>query len=118
MMIKPLKSTNPIKYDLIIKLQNTKRRIWKNIAEKLNKRRKNAIKVNLNKINKFSKENEVIIVPGKVLGEGSIDHKITLAAFSYSESAKIKLLDCKTTILSIDELLEKNPSGANVKIIT
>ncbi len=117
-MYKPLKSTNPAKSDLIIKLENTKRRIWKAVAEKLSKRRQDTIKVNLSKINKFSKDNEVIVVPGKVLGEGSIAHKITLAAFSFSENARNKLRDKKIKILTIEELLESNPTGTNVKIIT
>ena len=116
-MMKPLKSTNPAKYDLVIKLENTKRRIWKAVAEKLNKRRQDAIKVNLNRINKISKENEVVVVPGKVLGEGLVDHKITLAALSFSENAKNKLMDSKIKTMTIEELLESNPSGANVKII-
>ena len=88
------------------------------VAEKLDKRRQDAVKVNLNKINKLSKANEVVVVPGKVLGDGSMDHKITLAAFSYSESAKNKLLESKIKILTIDDLLENNPTGTNVKIIT
>jgi len=116
--MKPLKSANPAKYDLIIKLENTKRRIWKAVAEKLSKRRQDAISVNLNKINKFSKENEVVVVPGKVLGEGLVDHKISVAAYSFSETAKNKLMDSKIKFMTIKELLEINPTGANVKIIT
>lgn len=117
-MFKQLKSANPAKHDLIIKLENTKRRIWKAVAKKLNKRRQDSIKVNLGKINNVTKENEVIVVPGKVLGDGSVDHKITIAAFSFSESAKNKLDENKIKIMTIEELLETNPTGTNVKIIT
>ena len=118
MMIKPLKSANPRKYDLLLKLRATKRRIWQTVAFKLDKSKKDSIQVNLSKLNKVTKENEVIVVPGKVLGEGDLDHKIILAAFAFSESAKNKLLLKKIKIQSIEELLETNPTGSNIKIIT
>ena len=118
MMIKPLKSTNPKKYDLLLKLRATKRRIWRTVAFKLDKSKKDSIQVNLSKLNKVTKENEIIVVPGKILGEGDLNHKITLAAFAFSESARNKLISKKIKIQSIEELLETNPTGSNIKIIT
>ena len=43
--------------------------------------------VNLYKINKYSEEGDNIIVPGKVLGEGQMDHKINITAMEYSARA-------------------------------
>ena len=116
-MIKPLKSADPRRHDLIIKLWGTKRRIWRSVADKLSKTRKDSIQVNLSKLNKVTKENDVIVVPGKVLGDGDLDHKITIAAFTYSESAKNKLLHKKLKVQTIEELLESNPSGSKIKLI-
>jgi large subunit ribosomal protein L18e len=59
----------------------------------------------------------MIVVPGKILGAGTIDHSVTVAAFNASEKAKEKLAAAKANYLSIPELVEKNPKGANVKII-
>jgi ribosomal protein L18E len=42
--------------------------LWKAVAEKLNVRRRDMVRVNLMKINKLTKENDQIVVPGKVLG--------------------------------------------------
>ncbi|MHA1797904.1 MAG: 50S ribosomal protein L18e [Candidatus Helarchaeota archaeon] len=117
-MIKPLKSANPRKHKLIERLWVTKRRVWRAVARKLDKPKKDSIKVNIFKLNKLTKPKEVIVVPGKVLGDGELDHQITIAAFSFSEKARIKLLEKKVKIQSIEELFESNPKGANVKIIT
>jgi large subunit ribosomal protein L18e len=73
--------------------------------------------VNLYKLNKYTKENETIIVPGKLLGTGEVDHKVTVAALSFSESAKEKLEKNKSTVYSIHELMKNNPKGKNVRII-
>jgi len=52
-----------------------------------------------------------VIVPGKVLGDGEMDHKITIAALSFSQQAREKLKECK--IVSIEELAKSN----DVKLI-
>jgi large subunit ribosomal protein L18e len=56
-------------------------------------------------------------VPGKILGAGSLDHSITVAAFDASERAKEKIAEAKAKYLSIPELVETNPKGSNIKII-
>jgi large subunit ribosomal protein L18e len=58
-----------------------------------------------------------VVVPGKVLGAGRIDHPVHVAAFTFSEQARSKILRAKGKCLSILELMEKNPKGTNVKII-
>jgi len=57
------------------------------------------------------------VVPGKILGTGTINHAITIAAFSISDKAKAKLEAAKAKYISIPELLEKNPKGSNIKIL-
>ncbi len=58
-----------------------------------------------------------MVVPGKLLASGSIDHAVTVAAFDISDKAKAKLEAVKAKYITIPELLEKNPKGSNVKII-
>jgi len=58
-----------------------------------------------------------VVVPGKVLGAGKIDHPINVGAFAFSERARSKILKAKGKCLSISDLMKKNPKGANVKII-
>jgi len=91
--------------------------LWKRVATDLEKPTRKRRVVNLYKIDKNSMENEIIVVPGKVLGDGVLSHKVTIAAWRFSESAmeKIKQSDC--VALNILELVKKNPKGSNLKLI-
>ena len=83
----------------------------------MSKTRSQRVTVNLSKISRNTKRADTVIVPGKLLGSGSIDHAVTVASFGASEKAKVKLAAAKAKYVSISELLEKNPKGANIKII-
>ena len=78
------------------------------VASLLSAPTRRQIKKNLEEIDKEAKENETIIVPGKVLGEGNISKKIKVIAFSFSKSAEEKLKKAGCKIMRIKEELEKN----------
>ena len=91
--------------------------IWSKLA-KISQKSSSAKKiVNIKKINEHSEENNVIVVPGKVLGMGNISHKITLCSFSISNAAAKKIIESGGQIIKFNELIDKHPSGNNVKII-
>lgn len=119
--MKETKSTNPelIKLIRFLKKQSkeNKKGIWLDVAEYLAKPRTGATAVNLSRINRHTQKNDVVVVPGKVLGTGKIDHAITIAAFTASAKAREKLKATKAKYISITELVEENPKGINVKII-
>ena len=119
--MKEIKSTNPELIQLVrfLKKQSTEKNayIWRDVAKHLAKARKQHIAVNLSRINRHTQKSDVVVVPGKVLGTGTLNHSITVAAFSASGKAKEKLAAAKAKYLSIPELVEKNPKGAKVKII-
>ena len=71
----------------------------------------------MSQINRHTEKNDTIVVPGKVLGTGSLDHAVTIAAFDVSDNAKEKLKAAKAKYLTIPELAAKNPTGTKVKII-
>lgn len=73
--------------------------------------------MNISRLNRFTKKGETIVVPGKVLGSGRIDHHLTVAAFAFSELAKSKISKAKGKCLGIADLIDKNPKGTNVKIL-
>ena len=91
--------------------------IWSKLAKSLLKSSPTKKVVNIKKINDFSKESNVVVVAGKVLGTGNISHKITLCSFSISTSAAKKIIESGGQILKLTELIEKYPSGNGVKII-
>ena len=90
--------------------------LWKRIAEDLERPSRNSRAVNVYKLSKYAKENEIIVVPGKVLGTGDLDRKLNVAAYSYSEEAFRKISE-KGSAITIEELMKKNPDGKNVRII-
>jgi len=101
---------------LIRDLWKTKRRIWKKVSKKLSGPRSSRVEANLYRINKKTKENDVIVVPGKVLALGDLDHKLTIACLDCSKPARIKIEISGSKLLSIEELLEQNPEGKEVKV--
>ena len=113
------KTTNPELIQLIRLLKKESREkqaaIWLDVAEYLAKTRSQRISVNLSRINRNTKKSDIIIVPGKLLGSGSINHAVTVASFGVSEKAKAKLVAAKAKYLSIPELLEKNPNWRKCK---
>jgi len=90
---------------------------WKKIALALEKPTRQRIVVNLSRISKYSKDNETIIVPGKVLGDGDLDKKLNIAAFSFSQSAKEKIQKTSSQMLNIKELMKKDIKTSEIKII-
>ncbi len=91
--------------------------IWSKLAKLALKKSASRRVVNLTKINKVTKENAVIVVPGKVLGTGNVSHKITLSSFSISNSAANKIIESGGTIISFSEMTKKFPTGKGVIII-
>ncbi len=91
--------------------------IWSKLAKLALKTSAVRRVVNLTKINEVTKENAVIVVPGKVLGTGNVSHKITLSSFSISNSAANKIIESGGTIISFSEMIKKFPTGKGVIII-
>ncbi|MEE9150903.1 MAG: 50S ribosomal protein L18e [Thermoplasmata archaeon] len=91
--------------------------IWKDIAKRLEKPGKSWAEVNLRRLVKYTKKGDTVIVPGKLLGSGELNAPITVAAYSFSESAKKKIQSSGGTSISISELVKRNPKGKNIRII-
>jgi large subunit ribosomal protein L18e len=119
--VRETKTTNPELIQLIRFLKKQSREkdagIWLDVAEHLSKPSRQAVAVNLSRINRYTEKGSTIVVPGKVLASGTLNHAVTVAAFSASKRAKEKLKAAKAKYVSIPELVEKNPKGSNVKII-
>jgi len=120
-MVKPTGPTNPYTRKLIVYLEKAskknKAKIWEYVAELISKPRRKKVEVNLYKIDKYSKDGDTILVPGKVLSVGNVNKKIKIAALKFSKAAELKLKKAGIETMSIKELVEKNPKGSNVKII-
>jgi large subunit ribosomal protein L18e len=91
--------------------------VWKEVARRLKAPSSNYAKVNLSHLNRHTNSGDIVIIPGKVLGAGSIDHPISVSALNFSANARLKLLAASGTVMTIDEILDGFPKGSNVRII-
>ena len=91
--------------------------IWRDIALRLERPSRNWAEVNLSKLERNVKDGDVVIVPGKVLGAGNLNKKVTVAAFRFSASAAKAIENAGGKKLTIAELVKENPSGAGVRIM-
>ena len=119
--MKKLKATNPELLSLIQDLkkqsQETQAEVWLTLANRLSASKRNRIAVNVSRLNRYTKDGETVVVPGKVLGAGKPDHPLTVAAFAFSDVAQAKIQTAKGKCLTIRDLMKKNPSGKNVKLM-
>jgi len=98
---------------LVDALKNSK--FWMDVAYYLTKPTREMPEVNIDRLEKETKEGEIIVVPGKVLAKGEMNHKITLASYMISEGARTKMKGSK--LVTIEELMKSNKEGKGVRII-
>lgn len=103
--------------DLKAKERETGAAIWRDIAGRLEKPRRNWAETNLSRLERYAGEGETVIVPGKVLAAGSIGKKITVAAYSFSEPARAAIAACGGRAMTIADLMGENPKGSGVRIM-
>jgi large subunit ribosomal protein L18e len=112
--------TNPLLQGLIQELKKKSVEhgvnIWKRVANDLEKPSRKRRIVNLYKINEYTKDDETVIVPGKVLSVGDLDHAVTVAAFSFSGAALDKI-NKKGKAMLINDLIKESPKGKKIRII-
>ena len=120
-MTKKNKKTNAILIELNKELKKKSHEkdvmIWKDIALRLQKPSSNWPEVNLEKISRYTKEKETALIPGKVLSDGDLTKKVSIAAWSFSDKAQEKIKKAGGKCLSIKEILENNPKGKDIRIL-
>ena len=82
--------------------------LWRSIATKLEGSSRNWPSVNVSKLE---------YIPGKLMGTGIVTKKMTVAAYSFTESAKEKINSAGGKCLTYNELIKKAPKGTDVVVI-
>ena len=115
-----MSKTNPRLNSLIADLKSAARNaggdVWRDVAERLEKPRRTHAEVNLGRIERYAREDETVVVPGKVLGSGQLRKEVTVAAVDFSGTAETKIDQVGETV-RLEQALEDNPEGANVRVI-
>jgi large subunit ribosomal protein L18e len=113
--------TDPNKIALIRKIRRAaatnETKIWALMASEMSKANRRRVAVNLSRLNRVSSPGDILMIPGKVLGTGSLNHRIEIAAESFSKNAQKKILNAGGQCLTIEELMKRNPKGSQVRII-
>src|SRR3989344_8130806 len=82
---------------------------WNKIAQIISGSRRKYSNVNLGRIEKESSEGDILVVPGKVLGNGALTKKIKICALYFSSSAMDKIKHGKSEAVKIIDEIKKNP---------
>lgn len=119
--MKKVRTTNEHLQSLIVALKKkaieSDVKLFKRIASDLERPTRIRRNVNLSRINRFTKENEIIVVPGKVLGSGTLDHSLTIAAYKFSLSALDKIKGSNSNAITINDLIKDEVKGKRIRII-
>ena len=105
----------------ITNLKNAARKneapLWRSVAIRLEGPSKNWPSVNISKLEYKVDNNSKVVVPGKLLGAGTITKKVTVTAYSFSQSAVKKIEAAGGKCLSYNDFIKSNPKGTNVMVI-
>ncbi len=115
------RSTNPQLQKVVSELRRISRKnkapIWEKVADLLCNPRRSRIEINVGQIERYISKGDVIAIPGRVLGSGTIESKVTVAAHKFTNQAKEKIEKAGGKCFSLLELAEKYPKGSGVRIM-
>ena len=109
-----IKTTNQELFDTIRacrKVANSKGiGAYDKIADELSRSASQRAEVNLDKIEKLAKTGDIVVIPGKVLGTGILSKKVTIVAFSASDSALDKIEKAGASFVKLQEYVNNKPA--------
>ena len=91
--------------------------VWLDVAARLEKPRRTHAEVNLGRIDRYARDDETVVVPGKVLGSGVVRAGYTVAAVDFSSSAAEKIRQADGEAISLEPAIERNPDGTEVRVV-
>lgn len=113
--------TNPVLQELIQSLRKegstSKTALWGRVADDLERPTRIRRVVNISRLARFTKPNETVVIPGKVLGSGALPHSVVVAALSFSAGARERIEQAKGKALTIEQLLKLKPKAKDLRIL-
>ncbi len=113
--------TNPVLQELIQSLRkestSSKAALWDRVADDLEKPTRQRRVVNISRIARYTKPNDTVVIPGKVLGSGALPHSVVVAALSFSTGAKELIEQAKGKAITIEQLLKQKPKAKDLRIM-
>lgn len=107
------KRTGPTNYQLRKSIERLEKlsqkrgeKIWKRVATDLKKPARQRREVNISRINRITKKGEKVLIPGKVLGSGLLEHEVNVIAWNFSKRAKRKIKERGGEAIELQKFLE------------
>ena len=91
--------------------------IWKSVAKKLEGPSRNWPVVNVSKIEYNAVKNGKVVIPGKIMGSGTLSKKVTVSAYSFTKTAIQKIESAGGKCMIYNDFIKKNPTGKDVVVI-
>ena len=114
-------SSNPLLRSAVVLLERAskakKAPIWNEASRVLGAPTGLKVEVNVGRISRIAAKDSALFVPGKVLGSGLLDKKVTVGAFSFSSAAKKKIESSGGSAMTVEQFLKKYPDGSGVKLV-
>jgi large subunit ribosomal protein L18e len=88
-----------------------KAKLFANAADLLSVPRRRRSEVNLSRIARVSKKGDVVVVPGKVLSAGAIEHPVDVVAIAFSAGAKKKISEAGGACRDFSWLISRGAKG-------
>lgn len=97
--------------------KKTKQNLWRVAGSKVAGPRQNRSLVNIGEIARNTKDGSTVLVAGKVLGSGDLDHIVNVGALSFSQGARSKILKSGGKCFDLEEFMNQNKSAKGVVIL-
>jgi large subunit ribosomal protein L18e len=107
---------NQLISDLYARAEEKDAAIWKTLAVRLSKPASTWSEANLSRIDRLTKKGDVLVIPGKVLGTGTLTHPVEIYAVSASQGAQDAIKKAGGKFGDFNDLINKNPTGKGVRI--
>lgn len=111
---------NPVRKKAVARLERHARQedaaVYQKAADELSRSNRDRATVNISKIERVADDGDTVLVPGKVLGSGRLTTDVDVAALQFSDGAR-EAVDEQGTTYYLQELLDDNPSGDEVRLV-
>lgn len=88
-------------------------KLWKKVYRLVEVPSRRRHKVDLRKLETNTKDGDNVVVPGKVLSNGEMTHKINISAIEFSDNALKSLREADCKVMHIKEMV----NSKNVRVI-
>lgn len=93
------------------------RPVWKRVREILSGASRREPSVNLYRLSRLTKKGDVVVVPGKLLGVGSLSHPLTVAYVDASKPALLGLKQSQSQAVPLEAFLKDHANEKHIKIV-